>query len=191
MSVSVFSKNNFNQGMNRMVALGFPDQLRPKLEMRHKDAQAMRRHIAEYLGAIAPSYRKGATATTLGAVLYRRTYKPLFDKLGWQCNCGTVVRDAVEEGCQNAAADAEAAAAGVDNTQSPFASTKSFARYAKALADTLGLVPETMWAAGGREMMLLDGVESIVGGALQEPTKICEVFACLADIGESEKMNAN
>ena len=170
-----------------MISLGSPDQLRPKLEMRHKEMQALRRHVAEYLGAIAQSYRKGATAATLGAALYKRTYKHLFHKLGWSCNCGDVAREAIEEGCQNAAADAAAAAQGVDNTKSPFASTKSFAQYAKALADTLGPTPSTMWAAGGREMMVLDGVETIVGGALQEPTEICEVFACLADIHAEEE----
>ena len=185
-SVSTMIKNSFNPSVESMLELETPGQLHPKLDMRHKDLQVLRRNAAEFLGAIAPAYKKGASAATLGAALYHRTYKQLFEKLGWSCHCTDGSRAAIEEGCQNADADAAAAAEGVDNTKSAFASTKSFARYAQALKNTLGPTPSLQYAASVREMIVLNGVEKIMGGALRKPTEICEVFACLASIAAQE-----
>jgi hypothetical protein len=166
-SVSTFSKNFFNQGSSRMIELPLPSELMPRLANTPAQAATMRSRLAEFIGEVASraySTDGSATAATLGSLLYTRSYKPLFDRLDWPCDCKPATLAAVQKG----------------HHDPPETNTESFVVYTDDLLSTLGpITPDTDWAKGGRERMILDGLESIVGGSLQDPKQICEFYACL------------
>jgi hypothetical protein len=92
-SVSTFSKSHFNQGYQRMIELRMPAELMPRLENSPSQVATMRRHLTEWIGEVVsrtykPTDTAGiATAVTIGSLLYTRSYKPLFERLGWPCDC--------------------------------------------------------------------------------------------------------
>lgn len=135
---------------------------------------------AEFIGVVARAIYNpkrddvnSNNVASLGDKLFKRSYKPLFDRLG-KTNACTCPPDAWEP----VAVASLAAAAGSGST------TASFGVFASALAATFnaGSVATKQTEHGAREVMLLSWIETVFPRIIEPPSAMCQFLACLSAV---------